>query len=301
MQTLRSLWKGTISFGLVTIPVKLYAATEEKNVKFNYLHGECHTPVRYVKWCPNCNREVQMQEIVRGYEYEPGRFVVLQDEDFERLPTALARTVEILDFVNLADIDPIYFLKTYFLEPAEGGAKAYSLLRRAMQETGRIALARVALRGRATLAGIRVYRDQALTMETMHFPDEIREFAGLSIPREEGLRDQELDMAKMLIGTLSGEFVPEKFEDDYRRAVVELIREKVAGEQVVRVEAPEATTRVVDLMEALRQSIQVAKEARAGAGIRGGGAGPDGPGAVPPAEPPAPGPAPWPFAPGGPH
>lgn len=109
---MRSLWKGTISFGLVTIPVKLYAATEEKDVKFNYLHQECKTPIRYQKVCPTCNREVNMDEIVRGFEYEPGRFVVMAEDDFERLPTAMARTVEIVEFVNLADIDPIYYLKT---------------------------------------------------------------------------------------------------------------------------------------------------------------------------------------------
>lgn len=266
------MWKGTISFGLVTIPVKLYAATEEKGVKFNQLHGECKTPIRYLKWCPNCNREVKADEIVRGYEHEPGRYVVMADEDFERLPTAMARTVEILEFVNLAEIDPIYFLRTYYLEPGDGGAKAYALLRRAMKESGRIGIARVALRGKAALAGVRVYHDQVLAMETMHFPDEVRSFAGLAVPKEEQVREQEVEMAKLLIGHLSGPFVPEKFEDEYRMALLNLIREKVAGEQVYQVEAPAPAARVVDLMEALRQSVRVAEEARerAAAGQTGG-------------------------------
>lgn len=259
---MRSLWRGAISFGLVTIPVKLYAATEEKDVHFRLLHRACKTPIRYRRWCPRCEREVEGEDLVRGYEYEPDRFVVIEDEDLERLPAALARTVEILDFVRLEDIDPIYFLRTYFLEPGEGGAKAYALLRRALQVTGRIGVARVALRGRSSLAAVRVYRQECLSLETMHFPDEIRSYARLQIPADEGYRDQELEMARLLISTLSGDFAPERLRDEYREALLERIRQKVAGNQVYEVESPEPAARVVDLMEALRQSVRLAEEAR---------------------------------------
>lgn len=166
------------------------------------------------------------------------------------------------------------YVKTYFLEPGEGGAKAYALLRRALQETGRIGIARVALRGRASLAAVRVYKDRCLTMETMHFPDEVRSFAGLQIPADVGYREQELDLARTLISMLAGEFVPGQFEDEYRGALLELIREKVAGEQTYRVEAPAPTGRVVDLMEALRQSVQEAQVAGAGLAAGPGGGAP---------------------------
>lgn len=310
---LRSLWKGTISFGLVTIPVKLYAATEDKGVKFHYLHAPCRTPVRYVKWCPACHREVPMEEIVRGYEYEPGRYVILAEEDLADLPVPMARTVEILDFVRLADIDPIYYLRTYFIEPGDGGGKAYALLRRALLDTGRVALARVALRGKSSLATVRVYQGRCLALETMHFPDEVRSYAGLALPDDAGYREQELEMARMLIETMAGEFLPEKFRDEYREALLARIREKIAGEHVVAVEAPAPTARVVDLMEALRESLRLAEAARARAAAGAGGAEAEAPAAgaapsgaaVPPGAGRSPGfppgaiPAPGPAAPAG--
>lgn len=270
---MRSLWKGTISFGLVTIPVKLYAATEEQDVRFHYLHRECKTPIRYQKVCPACQREVTMAEIVRGYEYEPGRFVVVEAAEFERLPTTLARTVEIVEFVDLADIDPIYYLRTYFLEPGEGGAKAYSLLRRALLETGRIGIARVALRGKGSLAAIRLYRQECLVMETMHFPEEIRNPAGLHLPPDAGYRPQELEMAKMLIGALANRFVPEEYRNEYREALLALLREKIAGQEIYQPEVAAPAAPVLDLMEALRRSISLAEAARQGALAPDGAAG----------------------------
>jgi len=282
----RSLLKASISFGLVTIPVRLYAATEEKDLHFRSLHAPCHTPIRYRKWCPHCDREVGAEEIVRGYEFEPGQFVVMGEEDFQDLPTAMARTVEILDFVSLAEIDPIYYEKTYFLEPGEGGARAYALLRRALQETGRIGIARVALRGKSSLAAVRVYGDRCLALETMHFPDEVRNPAGLSLPPDTGYREQELEMARMLIGTLTTAFAPEKYQDEYREALLERIQQKIAGAEAVRPEAPAPTARVMDLMEALRQSIERSQAAR-GEGASGDVPATGADGARPPA--PAPG------------
>ncbi len=294
---MRTLWKGAISFGLVHIPVRVYPATEDKGPKFRYLHRECKTPIRYVKWCPTCGREVAPEEIVNGYEYQKGQYVVLEDEDFERLPIAEAKVVEIVDFVDLAEIDPIYYDKTYYLEPGEGGAKAYALLRRAMLETGRVAVSRVAIRTRQTLAAIRVFDRTVLAMETMHWPDEIRSYAGLEGLRPEpSLHENEVRMADMLVGSLTAPFDPAKYTDEYRAALHELIQAKVEGKQVFEYREPE-TARVIDLMEALRASVEAARTAR-GAAVAGGGPAPrpGGPPATGPAGPPAGFPA---GAPGG--
>jgi DNA end-binding protein Ku len=259
---LRSMWKGSISFGLVSIPVKLYAATESKDVRFNLLHDQCRTPVQYRKWCASCDREVAAEEIVKGYEYERGRYVMVTDEDFESIPLAAARTLDIVDFVKLEQIDPVFFEKTYYLEPGEGGAKAYALLRRAMEMTGRIAIARVVIRSKESLAAIRVFQNGVLALETMHFPDEVRSPAGLTGITEPELRQQEIEMATNLVASLSGDFTPEKFQNEYRQALLELIEAKVTGEEVVQVAAAPERGRVVDLMEALRASIRAAEEGR---------------------------------------
>jgi len=305
----RSMWKGSISFGLVTIPVKLYASTEAKDIRFNYLHDECQSRVEYRKWCPVHEREVSQDEIVRGYEYEKGQYVIVRDEELEGIPIAAARTLDIVDFVRLEQIDPIYFDKTYYLEPGEGGSKAYALLRRAMEETGRIAIARVVIRSKESLAAIRVFQNGVLALETMHFPEEIRSPVGLTGIVEPELREQEMRMATGLIESLSGDFRPEKFRDEYREAVLGLIDAKVAGEEVVRLEQAPERGRVVDLMEALRASIRQAEETRgaapgaeapAGLGVGAPGLAPPGvPGAVGvPGAAAVPGPAGVPGTPG---
>ncbi|HYG59199.1 MAG TPA: Ku protein [Symbiobacteriaceae bacterium] len=305
---MRSMWKGSISFGLVTIPIKLYAATESKDVRFNLLHDRCRTPVTYRKWCPACDEEVAGEEIVKGYEYEKGRYVVMTDEDFTALPVAAGHTLDIVDFVKLEQIDPIYFEKTYYLEPGEGGAKAYALLRRAMEMTGRIAIARIVIRSKESLAAIRVFQNGVLAMETMHFPDEVRSPAGLTGIIEPELRQQEIEMATNLVASLAGDFRPEKFQNEYREAVLERISAKVTGEEVVAVAAPAERGRVVDLMEALRASIRQAEEARGTAApapgvpaapVPGVGAGPGVPGVAAAPVPGVPvGAAPAPGAPG---
>lgn len=271
---MRSMWKGSISFGLVTIPIKLYAATEARDIRFNLLHEECRTPVQYRKWCPQCDREIAAGEIVKGYEYDRGRYVLMSEEDFENIPVAAARTLDIVDFVKLEQIDPIYFEKTYYLEPGEGGAKAYALLRRAMEETGRIAIARVVIRSKESLAAIRVFKNGVLALETMHFPDEVRSPAGLTGIVEPELRQQELDMAVNLVASLSGEFEPEKFQNEYREALLERIHAKVTGEDIVEVHAQPERGRVVDLMEALRASIAAAEQTRTAEGAPGEAAAP---------------------------
>lgn len=256
------MWKGSISFGLVTIPVKLYAATEARDLRFNLLHDQCRTPVQYRKWCPSCDREVAQEEIVKGFEYERGQYVVLAEEDFESIPLAAAHTLEIVDFVRLEQIDPIYFDRTYYLEPGEGGARAYALLRKAMEESGRIAVARVVIRTRESLAAIRVFQNGVLALETMHFPEEIRSPAGLTAIAEPDLRQQELEMAINLVTSLSGDFEPEKFENRYRQALLSVIEAKVAGEEVVQVEEAPPRGKVADLMAALQASIRQAEAAR---------------------------------------
>lgn len=186
---MRSVWKGVISFGLVNIPVRLYRAVEERSVHFRQLHAACGTPIRYRRWCPRCEVEAAPEDLARGYEYAPDRFVLITDEDLEGLPLPTARAVEILDFVRLQEIDPIYFERTYYLEPAEGGEKAYALLRRAMDERRCVAVAKVALRHKESLCCLRTYQGRVLALATMAYPDEIRPVEALPglarLPRED--------------------------------------------------------------------------------------------------------------------
>ncbi len=260
---LRALWKGSISFGLVNIPVRLYAATERKDVKFNYLHRECGTPVRYQKYCPTCQKQISQEEIVYGYQYEPGRYVVINDEDLEAIPTTRSKSVDIIDFVELSQIDPVYYDKTYFLEPADGGGKAYALLRETMKQAGRIGIAKVTIRTREALACVRVYGTNTLVMETMFYPEEIRTEAALAGTNESYQLDQrEIDMANLLVSSLSTEFEPQKYHSEYRRQLRELIQAKIEGREIT--EAPEQQpSRVRDLMEALRESVEAAQAERA--------------------------------------
>lgn len=259
---MRSMWKGAVSFGLVYVPVKLYTATEQKDIRFNYLHEKCKTPVQYRRFCPYCQSEVSMEEIVRGYEYEKGKYVVLKEEDFEKLEeTGGGRNIEILDFVNLAEIDPIYFEKAYYLAPGDGGAKVYELLKRAMNETGKVAVARVVIRSREALAALRV-SGNTLVMSTMHYPDEIRQVSALpEMNYQVNLHENEVKMAVSLISSLSAEFSPEKYTDTYRQGLMEVIQAKIAGEAIEMPAKPE-TGKVVDLMEALKASIDLAREER---------------------------------------
>ncbi|NLW58833.1 MAG: Ku protein [Firmicutes bacterium] len=252
---MRTLWKGAISFGLVNIPVKMYTATERKNIQFNQLHAPCKTPIQYRKYCPVCQKEVGADELVRGYEYEKGRYVILRDEDFEMLPGENTKTIDILDFVALAEIDPVYFDRSYYLGPSPGGEKAYSLLNQAMHETGKIAIAQVMIRSKAALACLRPW-EKLIVMATMFFPDEIRAPELLTAEfKAVKLHPNEISMANSLIGNLSTTFNPEKYTNEYRSKLMEVIQAKIAGEEVAVPTAPE-TAKVVDLMEALRASLE---------------------------------------------
>ena len=258
---MHTVWKGSISFGLVNIPIKMFAATEEKDIRFKYIHKECKTPIKYEKRCPVCNKEVSQEDIVRGFEYEPGKFVVIDDKDIEALRHSTGKAVEILDFVNLDEIDPIYFMKSYYLSPQETGEKAYNLLRAAMKQTGRIAIAKVTIRDKQSLAAIRVFHN-LLIMETIFYPDEVRDYTQVpNIPGENEVNHKELSMAVQLIDNLTTEFDPNKYTDEYRKELLTLIHKKIEGDEIIQ---PDKTikTNVIDLMQALQESIKETERLR---------------------------------------
>ncbi|MDA8443234.1 MAG: Ku protein [Peptococcaceae bacterium] len=257
---MRTLWKGALSFGLVNIPVKLYTSTESADVKFNFLHTVCHSPIKYEKHCPVCDVVVPAEEIVRGYEYEKGKYVILDAADFEGIAIEQTRTVNIIDFVDLVQIDPIYYVKTYYMTPGDGGKKAYALLRQAMSDTGKIAIAKVVLRNKQHLAAVRVYQN-CLALETMFFPAEIRSTALLpELDAATKINDKELDMAVELIARLSTDFDPAKYTDDYNQALQAVLEAKVQGADVALAPSLPETDKVIDLMAALRASIQQAQQ-----------------------------------------
>jgi DNA end-binding protein Ku len=254
----RAMWKGAISFGLVTIPVAVYPATEEKTLRFNQLHDEDGGRIRYKRVCEKDGEEVTFEHIVKGYEVEKDRYVVLTDEDLNAIPVESSRAIDIHRFVDLEEIDPVMFKKSYFLVPEETGAKAYALLREAMADDGRVGIAKVSFRDKEHLAALR-FKDEAFVLETMYWPDEIREadFGGVDVSAK--VRGQELEMAKQLIESLSGEWNPEEYSDEYREALLQIVEAKLNGQEI-EVVAPEPTAKVVDLMEALKASVAAAKK-----------------------------------------
>ncbi len=270
---MRPLWKGSISFGLVNIPVRLFAATEQKNVRFRYLHEPCRTPVEYRKICPNCNREVAMDEIVKGYEYEKGRFVIIEESDFARIPAETTRSIAIVDFVRADEVDPVYYDRSYYLAPGETGEKAFQLLLQSMIQAGMTAVIRIVLRSRQALGVLRPYGG-SLALETMFYPDEVRSTASLpDWNRDPKVQERELEMARQLIENLTAPFSPEKYTDEYRKALLEIIEGKIKGEEVFIVSSPEKGE-VIDLVEALKASVEATrKAARSGDKGRKAGAG----------------------------
>ncbi|WP_075528728.1 Ku protein [Sporosarcina ureilytica] len=258
---MHTVWKGSISFGLVNIPVKLHTATENKDIKLRQLHKECHSPINYQKSCPVCEKEVQNEEIVKAYEYSKNKFVVLDEEDLEKLKKENEdKSVEIIDFVKLEEIDPIYFERSYFMAPDSGGGKAYALLRKALEDSGKIGVAKIMIRSKEQLAVIRVYQD-TLLMETIHFPDEVRLVKDVpNIPSDEKVVKKELDTALMLVEQLTTAFDPEKYKDDYRTALMELIEEKKSENATVAASDKQpAPAKVMDLMTALQASLDKTK------------------------------------------
>lgn len=257
----RAIWSGSIAFGLVSVPVRMFSAVEEHTLHFRFVHEPDGSPIGYDKICKAEGRSVPDSEIVKAFEVEKGEFVYLSDEDFEtaEAETQGGRTIEIRAFVPHEEIDPIYFERTYYLGPADGGERVYVLLARALEETGLAAVAKYVMRNRDNLACLRV-REGVLTLERMHFADEVRP-AGELAPEGVKVQKAELDMAKRLIEEWSGHFDPKRFHDTYRDKLCEIIRAKQRGETVkaLEVEEPEAPT---DLMAALRASVEAAQGRR---------------------------------------
>ena len=237
----RTMWKGAISFGLVSIPIRLYPATEEKGLKFNQLHDEDHGRIKYQRTCAIDGEEVTFEHIVKGYEYEKDKYVVLTDEDFDAVPVESSRAIEILQFVDLEEIDPIYYKKTYYLIPEEMGVKAYTLLREAMTETGRVGIAKVSFRDKEHLATLR-FRDDVFLLETMFWPDEIRaaDFDEIGESSKLKVRSQEVQMAQSLIENLTSSFDPTEYKDNYREALLQVVEKKIAGEEIEVIPEAEA-------------------------------------------------------------
>lgn len=260
---MRSMWKGSVSFGLVTIPVKMYSATEEKDISFHQVRRSDGSRIRYKRVAEADGQEVAYGDIAKGYQLPDGETVVLTDDDFADLPLTTTKAVDVLQFVPLEQVDPIYFAKSYYLEPDKSAAKPYVLLRDALHASGMVAVVKVALRTREQLATLRV-RDDVLVLETMLWPDEIRTPDFAFLDEDIIARPQEMQMAQSLIDSMSGDFDPTAYEDDYRAALQQVIDAKVEGREVIDAPAPDTSKagNVVDLMAALRASVEAAKRKR---------------------------------------
>ncbi|MWV44535.1 Ku protein [Paenibacillus sp. HJL G12] len=257
---MHTVWKGAISFGLVHVPVKMFSATEDKDISMRYVHKECGSPLSYVRKCPVCEKEVEWEEISKGYEYEKGKFVLFEKEELDQIAEQSNKSIAILDFVDLSEIDPIYFQKTYYLAPDQAGGNAYQLLKEAMHQSGKIGIAKISIRSKSSLAAIRVL-ENCLAIETMFYPDEIRPVAQVpNLPENVTVNEKELGMAQMLIDQLSTPFDPQKYTDDYRERLLELIEHKVTGEEI-KIAPAKQETNVIDLMAALQASIEASKPA----------------------------------------
>jgi len=257
---MRSIWKGAISFGLVTIPVKLYSATEQRDVSFHQVHREDGGRIKYKRVCTVDGEEVPYSDIAKGYELPSGEMVILTDEDFAELPLSSSRRIDVLQFVEQEEVDPIYFAKSYYLEPDAQGAKPYVLLRDALENSGQVAVVKVALRQRESLATLRV-RNGVFVLETMLWPDEVRTPDFPFLDEDIEVRKQELSMATSLIESMEGEFDPSEFKDAYREALQAVIDAKVEGREVTRPEEVEEEP-AADLLSALRASVEAAKKSR---------------------------------------
>ena len=255
----RPLWKGAISFGMVSIPIKLYTATEEKDVRFNMLHKTDMSRVKQKLFCAEEDVEIDRSaEVVKGYEITPGNYVVMEDEDFAKVPVNTTHTIEITDFVSLEGIDPILYQKTYFLEPEDIGMKPFALLMAALRETNRVAIAKVTLRQKEQLCSLRIYND-TIVLETMFYADEVRSTSELSVPGEDiEVSDRELTMAKSIVDMLTGEFEFGQYKDNYREALLEIVSKKAEG-QVIEAPVP-AAAKITDLTEALRASVEAIRK-----------------------------------------
>src|SRR6266550_4617623 len=259
---MRAIWSGTISFGLVSVPVKMITATESKELKFHFLHKDDLTPIGYDKVRKDTGEHVDPEEVVRGFEIEQGRYVELTDEDIDRLDIELTHSIDICDFVDLDEIDPIYFRKAYYLLPQDGAEKPYRLLVEALEQTGKVAIAKVVIRKKQHLAALRPY-EGLLLLETMYFADEVRKPESVDTKGE--LRKAEVEMAKALVDNLSDRFDPSKYDDTYRKELLELLRAKAETGVIPERRDDGDEGEVVDLMQALRESVERTKTQRTAA------------------------------------
>lgn len=257
----RAIWKGAVSFGMVSIPIKLYTATDEKDVSFNLLHKKDGARIKQQRYCPEDDAVIEWSDVARGYEIAPDQYVIMEPEDFEKVPVDTTHTIEITDFVPSEQIDPIYYQKTYYLEPEKIGGKPFALLREVLKDSKLVALAKVTLRQKEQLCTLRVYNN-TISLETMYYADEIRATDELDAPEDVTLGEKELQMAKSLVDMLTGNFEPEKYHDNYREALLEMIERKSEGQEIKR-PAPVAG-KVTDLMEALRASVEAARREKSG-------------------------------------
>jgi DNA end-binding protein Ku len=255
------MWNGNISFGLVTIPVALYPATRREELSFRLLRKTDHSPVNYKRVAETDGKEVPWKDIVKGYEYEKGKFVVLKEDDFKRVDLeAAAQTIDIMDFVKADEINPMYFQKPYYLEPQKGGDKAYALLREALRDSGKLGIAKVIIRTREHLAGVKT-QGHAIILEIMHFGDELVDADSLKFPKEKLAREREVGMAKKLIDGMTAKWDPAKYEDDYKTQLMAMIQEKIKHpKQEHRLpKTQKKPSNVIDLMSVLQESLSHTK------------------------------------------
>jgi DNA end-binding protein Ku len=261
---MRAIWKGSISFGLVNIPIALYPATRKEDLKFRLLRAADLSPVNYKRVAEKDGKAVPWDKIVKGYEYEKGKFVVLDEKDFQRVDLEATQTVDIQDFVDIEEIDPMYFYKPYHLEPQKGGDKAYVLLREALADGKKVGIAKVVIKTRQYLAGVKALK-HALVLELMHFAEELSDPEKLKVPKKLEVGKREKDMAKALVDSMSSKWDPEKYHDDYREALLEVIEEKVesGGKEIEEKPKPKKeSTKVIDLVAVLQESLAKSRGAK---------------------------------------
>jgi len=254
---MRPIWKGSISFGLVNVPIALYSATRHEELRFRLLRARDLSPINYKRVAEVDGKEVPWDQIVKGYEYEDGKYVVLKDEDFKRVDLEATQTVDIIDFVKLEEIDPIFFAKPVYMVPTKGGEKAYVVLREALKDTEKVGIAKVVIKTRQHLAAVKS-KGNALVLELMHFAEELVDPGQLTIPAKLEVRPKEKDMAKKLIETMTEKWHPEKYDDDYREALLKVIHAKIrsGGKEIPEPHRKAAkATNVIDLVSVLQKSI----------------------------------------------
>jgi DNA end-binding protein Ku len=268
-----SIGSGTISFGLVSIPIRMFTAASSESVSFNQIHPKCGGRIRQQLLCPTCNEVVERSALVKGYEFAKDQYVQFTEEELKSLEGEASKMIDIAEFVPLAKVDPIYFEKTYYLGPDKGGEKAYKLLAEAMEKAGRVALAKFVMRGKENLVLIRPSQN-GLMLHTMYYADEVRDFGEVDKGDDAKVKPGELELAQRLVNELTNEsFKPEQYADEYRTRVLEAVETKVEGKEVTMA-APQQRTQVIDLMDALKQSLgkRTGKERGAGAGANAKGA-----------------------------